>query len=409
MPGATRAPVAAASTARGDATNARNARLNRHLPRKRSRRSRFESCVDVGPSALERPQRRRGREFRATGGKAEAVAGHRIDEPAGVAGSQQPVDRLTRAVNGERSEHDRRRDPPRGCRALAQDRIARQLAIKQASGVAKIGICGPRGSHQADVRQPARHRRDADVPSPPDVHLSEDGRDARSPWRRSLRSRRRWPSGAAVGGWRASPRPNASVEWRPSAAMVTGAVRSISQSGVAVTTPQTRAFALLVDDRASDPDRRLELAASGNRLLQQQPVKIAPEDRQPVLALRIPSLDGDATLAGDQHPATRRLALAQVAGRYQVRQPRDGPRIDRVAAQLVARKCRAIDDADARSGAREQRPGHGAGRPGADDQDVAACHVRVTLSRAPARCSWIRSRGSCTAPPRHPRRGRGWG
>ena len=44
--------------------------------------------------------------------------------------------------------------------------------------------------------------------------------------------------------------------------------------------------------------------------------------------------------------------------------------VDRVAAQLVARERGAIDDADARAGAREDRAGHRTGRPRADNQHI---------------------------------------
>jgi len=51
-------------------------------------------------------------------------------------------------------------------------------------------------------------------------------------------------------------------------------------------------------------------------------------------------------------------------------QPRERARIDRVAAQLVARKRRAIDQPHAHAGAGEHNRCDGARRSGADDHDV---------------------------------------
>ena len=59
-------------------------------------------------------------------GEAQAVAGHRIDEPGRVAREQQAVDRGVADVNGERSEHDGRADEPGAGGAVAQQRIVGQ-------------------------------------------------------------------------------------------------------------------------------------------------------------------------------------------------------------------------------------------------------------------------------------------
>ena len=58
------------------------------------------------------------------------------------------------------------------------------------------------------------------------------------------------------------------------------------------------------------------------------------------------------------------------AGEPEPAEQRERAGVDGVAAELVAWKRGAIDQADAGAGAREHRRGHGARGSGADDEDV---------------------------------------
>ena len=78
------------------------------------------------------------------------------------------------------------------------------------------------------------------------------------------------------------------------------------------------------------------------------------------------------------------------------RQQRHRARVHRVAAQLVARERRAIEDRHANAGAREHERGDGAGRPAADDEDVS----RMT-GVVGSQVSGLRYRITVTAVPRY--------
>ena len=126
----------------------------------------------------------------------------------------------------------------------------------------------------------------------------------------------------------------------------------------------------LVDDSAPHGHARLELTPGRDRLQQQDPIEIAPQDRAAGHALGIRPRDADAALARQQHPVHAQTAALDLAGDAERAQPGERPRVHRVAAQLVPRKRRAIHDAHARAGAREHQAGHRAGRSRADDHDV---------------------------------------
>ena len=89
--GTTRAPMAATSTARGEATRARSARLKRHFWLNSARRAARRSWTPVQPCSSGTAARPRRRSSPPRIGEAQAVAGHRIDEARGIAGEQQPV------------------------------------------------------------------------------------------------------------------------------------------------------------------------------------------------------------------------------------------------------------------------------------------------------------------------------
>ena len=131
---------------------------------------------------LERAQRRGGGQLAAADREAQAVAGHRIDEPGRVAGEQQPVDRgaaSTSTASGP-STTGGPREPRVGERGRAAADRARSSRASSAAGSRSSASPGRDGLDEADVGQAAGNRRDADVPPAPDVHLAErrvDGAD----------------------------------------------------------------------------------------------------------------------------------------------------------------------------------------------------------------------------------------
>jgi len=114
----------------------------------------------------------------------------------------------------------------------------------------------------------------------------------------------------------------------------------------------------------------LESAAGADRVLQQNPVEIAPEHRAAADAVRVAALDRDAALARQHHPVDAQAARLDLVGDAERAQPRERARVHRVAAEFVARKGGAVEDADAGAGAREDEAGTCARRPPADDDDV---------------------------------------
>src|SRR5204862_3455495 len=93
-------------------------------------------------------------------------------------------------------------------------------------------------------------------------------------------------------------------------------------------------------------------------------------------------------------------------GNPQAIEGREGPGIQRVAAQLLAGNPRAVNETDADAGAGEHERGNAPGWPRADDEDVGR-HVPTRPTRlttlpapVPAHCFSSRSQGSCRAPPR---------
>ncbi len=129
-----RAPIAAASTANGEATSARSPRLNRHLPPNARRRSAARSAWTPAHPRASACNAGRGRQFSAVNREAQSVAGHRIDEAGRVAREQQAVDRGIPDVDGERSKHDGRTDEPGVGGAIAQQRIVGERAGQQRPG-----------------------------------------------------------------------------------------------------------------------------------------------------------------------------------------------------------------------------------------------------------------------------------
>ncbi len=197
---------------------------------------------------------------------------------------QQSIDRVVRAVDRERSEHDRRRDPSvsADC-ALPKKRVARQLAIEKRRGIAKVGVGRLRGLHQGRRSSSRLARARSRCPSPPDVHLAEDGRRAESVGAEVLvSSADRPPARCARMTRQSEAERQECVEWRPSAAIVTGAVHSTSPpAALAMHAANRSCRTAVVEHGTSDGDAGLGLASRADRSLQQRPIEIAPENRQP--------------------------------------------------------------------------------------------------------------------------------
>ena len=132
----------------------------------------------------------------------------------------------------------------------------------------------------------------------------------------------------------------------------------------------SRSAASLARHGATHRDRRLERAARRDRRIDEDRVELAPHDRAAVPPARITSNNPVAALAGHDHPVDAPAARLDLCVDAQPPQNRERSRIDRVAAQLVARKRGAIENHDARAGTRRHQPGDRAGRSRADHEDV---------------------------------------
>ena len=111
--------------------------------------------------------------------------------------------------------------------------------------------------------------------------------------------------------------------------------------------------------------------ASDHRPARQgQHERVVERVRRPAQAARIPSFDRDAAFAGDQHPADAQSASLDRLDDAKLPQARERSWVDRVSAQLVARKRCAIDDAHAGAGAREHQAGNRAGRTRTHNKDI---------------------------------------
>ena len=122
--------------------------------------------------------------------------------------------------------------------------------------------------------------------------------------------------------------------------------------------------------RALDCRARLEFGAGPCRLLQERPVQFAPDQRPTLQAMRVGRFDNDTVRPCQDHAGDRQAACLEAIGQAEPPEQRERAGVDRVAAQFVAGKTRAIDDAHASAVPSEHGCGNGARRPRADDQDI---------------------------------------
>ncbi len=151
-----------------------------------------------------------------------------------------------------------------------------------------------------------------------------------------------------------------------------------------------------------DPDALADLGTGAHGLVHEARIQHGPWQRPAGNAPAVVTDDAGTRWSRDHHPVERHPGAGD-GSEPDMREQRERAGVQRVAAQLVAGKARAIDDQHAGTRAGEHHGGHAACGAGAGNQDVE--HA-VTQPRARARSSSTRSRGSCTGPPRPTRRAR---
>ena len=119
----------------------------------------------------------------------------------------------------------------------------------------------------------------------------------------------------------------------------------------------------------ADEDTLFESRAGVHRMARQRHIQISSQYRQSARTAAVGAADAHAALAGDRHPVHRQGGRFE-RGQPQPAQDREGAGIDRVAAQLVARERRAVEQQHAHTAPRQDRRRHGPGRTGAANYDV---------------------------------------
>ena len=294
--------------------------------------------------------------------------------PSPVIGSMKPA--ASPASSSPRSPRAPRRPPavrarparpPFAARAnrSRRSRIAGDGALQQrrrerlSPEVSLAVAAGPRHD-EADIGEAARHRRDAEVAAAPHVHLAERLETPATPSKYAPIAHRRGrvagaqrPSGiASVSGGR-RPRSRAA----PARARRGRRGRRAPRRGRARRRASCRAA-----DRAPARPLRTARRRRPRRAAAPRRGRAAASD-SPCAPRAVRRAHPDAALAGHDHAVHRqRRRLELAALRPSRRRSASVPGIDRVAAQLVARESRAIDQQHARAAAREHGRRHGARR-----------------------------------------------
>jgi hypothetical protein len=92
--------------------------------------------------------------------------------------------------------------------------------------------------------------------------------------------------------------------------------------------------------------------------------------------MRVPTLDGRAALTGQQHPGDVQRATLDLIRDAEPTEDRQRPGVDRVAAELVARERRAIQQEYTRARARQYNPSDRAGGARAHDHHIVHWAIR---------------------------------
>ena len=155
------------------------------------------------------------------------------------------------------------------------------------------------------------------------------------------------------------------VYQRPMTGAITGAV------SYAITDAHPgNSCALVRIQRAANGRARNEVHARGYGGLEEHDVQVAPRDGGAGEIVRIITGHARAEGSGDQHPFDRNRALADATADSQPIEHGERAGIERVAAELVSRKARAIDEAHIDTGPRQDERRHAAGRPRTDNKNV---------------------------------------
>ena len=142
-----------------------------------------------------------------------------------------------------------------------------------------------------------------------------------------------------------------------------------------------------VDDGARDSHALFHTRASATGRVKQQRIEVASCNRPSDDAAGIPRVNGDPAGPCDQHARHRQPAPLHVRREIVPRQQRHRARVDRISAELVARKRGPVENRDADAGTREHERRDGSGRAAADDEDVGSHrpqhHRAVRSTRTP--------------------------
>ena len=126
--------------------------------------------------------------------------------------------------------------------------------------------------------------------------------------------------------------------------------------------------------RAANRCARDKIGACRHRSLEEYGVQVAPRDGGTGETVRIIAGHARAEGSRDDHPSYRYRALAHTTAESEPVEDGQRARVERIAAELVARKARAIDEAHVDAGTRQNECRDAPGRPGADDHRRQLCH-----------------------------------
>ena len=205
--------------------------------------------------------------------------------PAASPASSSPSSAPVADLDSERTQDGGRAGQPRSGKSIAQHRIARQFADQRRVRIAEAAIARLPGLHETHVGQAAGHRRNADIPARPDVHFTQVAGRLRH--RRIFHVHANRPPARAR---RMARQPEAERQRRMAA--VGGNRHARRQLALELASAHPGAGdTVSIDERPADGERRFELRAGGEGVLEQHPVEMAAQQGAPADAIRIASFD----------------------------------------------------------------------------------------------------------------------